>query len=751
MSKSLTVALVGNPNCGKTTLFNALTGSHQKVGNWAGVTVTKKTGQMVYKDREIQIVDLPGVYSLSVGTAASSLDERIACQYLLNSKADVIINIVDAAHLKRHLFLTLQLLEMGIPCILAVNMLDMAENQQITVDCAALAKKLGCPVIPMISSRGVGVDELKSALGKIPRQSSTKLTHFLPPVIEAGIHALLPAIQQAVLPMSSHYQRWLAMRLLEKDVLAHELIAGTALPSLVTAQIQRIENQLGEDCDILLADCRYEKITEIVTACVNTRQQIPHRLTEKIDAIVLHPWLGVPIFLLIMYLMFEISMSVGALLQPLFDNTSSAILVDGTQYLGQSLGAPPWLTAIVAQGIGLGINTVLSFTPQIGLLFLVLSFLEDSGYMARAAFVMDRLMQAVGLPGKSFIPLIVGFGCNVPAIMATRTLESHRDRVLTTMMAPFMSCGARLAIFVVFGSAFFPHHAGLMIFLLYVLGIIAAMLTGFLLKATILSGEAAPFILEIPHYHVPTWRNLWMLTWQRLKGFVLRAGKVIVPICVLVGSLNTIKIHSDSILATVSKEVTPVFAPMGIQPDNWPATVGLLTGVLAKEVVVGTLNTLYVQNAPPVSIESFNLWDELKAAVIATGAGFASLFSAQVLNPFTATMADHDMSASALGGMTLAFGGAAAAFSYLLFVLLYVPCVSTIGVISREIGSRWAVLSLFWSISIAYSVAVFVYQIATWDLHPQSSSAWLIAVLAWQLLWWLSLKIKSKRMAVCYP
>lgn len=751
MNKRLTVALVGNPNCGKTTLFNMLTGSHQKVGNWAGVTVSKKTGDMSYRGHTTSIVDLPGVYSLSVATASGSIDERIACQYLLSGSADVIVNIVDAAHLKRHLFLTLQVLEMGIPCILVVNMLDMAEKQQITVDCPALSKILGCPVIPMIGTRGVGVEELKAALHKPPGRTSPKIGIYLPPTIETALSTLIPAIADSQLTVMPHYHRWLAMRLLEKDALANERVAATKLPPLIVEQIQKIENELGEDADITLADCRYQKVTELVAHCVNTRQQIPHRLTEKLDAIILHQWLGIPIFLFIMYLMFEISMSVGSLLQPLFDQTSAALLVNGMQYLGESIGAPLWLTAIVAQGIGVGINTVLSFTPQIGLLFLILSFLEDSGYMARAAFVMDRMMRAVGLPGKSFIPLIVGFGCNVPAIMATRTLENYRDRVLTTMMAPFMSCGARLAIFVVFGAVFFPHHAGLLIFLLYILGIFTAMLTGFMLERTILSGEAAPFVLEIPDYHVPTWRNLWSLTWQRLKGFVLRAGKVIVPICVLVGSLNTITIDSQSVLASTGKIITPVFAPMGLQKENWPATVGLLTGVLAKEVVVGTLNTLYVQNAPPAEPPAFNLWAELMSAVTTTFAGLGAAFSMQALNPFTATIASDSMSAAASGHMSVAFGSAAAAFSYLLFVLLYVPCVSTIAVIAREIGSRWAVFSLFWSISIAYSAAVLSYQVATWSLHPESASAWIVFILLWQAAWWVGLKINSRGIAICYP
>ena len=352
-----------------------------------------------------------------------------------------------------------------------------------------------------------------------------------------------------------------------------------------------------------------------------------------------------------MYMMFEFSITIGGALQPLFDDTSHVIFIDGMTHLGVSIGLPLWMTAIFAQGIGLGINTVMSFIPQIGCMFLFLSLLEDSGYMARAAFVMDKLMQYIGLPGKSFVPLIVGFGCNVPAVMATRTLETRRDRLLTIMMAPFVSCGARLAIFAVFASAFFSTGGALIVFLLYILGIVGAIITGLVIKGTLLKGDNTPFIMEIPVYHLPNMKTILIHTWNRLKRFIFRAGKVIIPICLLIGTLNSIQMNGqvvvdgsrDSLLSQVGKMVTPIFEPMGVQEDNWPATVGLVTGVLAKEVVVGTLNTLYTQDRPQdmASVgRNYDFWSELGGAFTTTFNSFKNMTWETFANPFTANEAD---------------------------------------------------------------------------------------------------------------
>ncbi|WP_235603006.1 ferrous iron transport protein B [Piscirickettsia litoralis] len=376
--------------------------------------------------------------------------------------------------------------------------------------------------------------------------------------------------------------------------------------------------------------------------------------------------------------------------------------------------------------------------------------------MARAAFVMDRFMQAIGLPGKSFVPLIVGFGCNVPAIMATRTLETRRDRIMTAMMSPFISCGARLAIFAVFSTAFFTQGGALVVFALYLLGIIVAIGTGLLLKKSILRGDATPFIMELPAYHAPHMKSIFMLTWNRLKGFVIRAGKIIVPVCILIGSLNSINLNGtidpngsrNSILSEAGKVITPVFQPMGIEQENWPATVGLITGTLAKEVVVGTLNTLYSQQTPAPADQNFSFWGGIKGAFTDTFDGFASMNAGTFINPFEAAKADGDMDSSAMGQMVHFFGSPIAAFAYLVFALLYIPCIATIGALSREIGRGWAYLSTYWGASTAYSLAVITYQAGTFSAHPNSSTAWIIGFILFQALSIFGLLQWSKRSSV---
>ena len=745
-----TIALVGNPNCGKTTLFNKLTGSKQKVGNWSGVTVEKKQGEFTHQQAQYQLVDLPGIYTLSVANRESAVDERIACEYLLHSQTDCIINIVDAANLERNLYLTLQLLELGIPIIVAVNMLDIAKQRNINIDLAQLSAKLSCPVVPLVSTKSQGIGQLQNTLAQVCQQSYYQVESIpFPGDIETAINDLKQTIEQQD-PTATH-TRWQAIRLLEQDVLTQDLCLCPEVGRCVLQNVTTIERVYQEDTDIILADSRYQSITNMMQSVISQQSSSRKTFTQMIDAVVMHRWLGIPIFLAIMYLMFELSMNIGTLLQPLFDISSTVLFIDGIHYLGQQWGAPLWLVTVLANGVGLGINTVVNFIPQIGLMFLFLSFLEDSGYMARAAFVMDRFMQWVGLPGKSFVPLIVGFGCNVPSIMATRTLDNNRDRILTSVMSPFMSCGARLAIFVVFASAFFPQHGAVMVFLLYITGIIVAILTGLLFKKTLLKGNTTPYVMELPIYHLPNSRNIFTLTWGRLKRFVFRAGKLIVPICVIIGSLNAIQIdgHIDpqgsdqSILSYVGRSITPVFHPIGVTSNNWPATVGLITGTLAKEVVVGTLNTLYSQKETGKKLAHYSLWGGLEKAVLETGYGFRGVFSTTMLNPFTANEADGDISQSAMGHMVNAFSSQWAAFAYLLFVLLYVPCVSTIAALAREVGKRWAIISTAWSFYIAYALAVVFYQASILLESPISALSWIMAVVISAVIIIWSLKYYS--------
>ncbi|MBM7345918.1 Fe(2+) transporter permease subunit FeoB [Pantoea coffeiphila] len=720
--KSCTIALTGNPNVGKTTLFNQLTGSRQRVGNWAGVTVERKEGMFSTPQNQVRLVDLPGTYSLTTLSTQASLDEQIACHYLLSGEAELVINVVDASNLARNLYLTTQLLEMGQPCIVALNMLDIAERQQIHIDSNALSLALGCPVIPLISTRGKGIDALKQAIDRHDRTGPEMIVDYPQPLQEA-IDRLVAAQPEALPDKQKH---WLALQMLEGDIWSRQQ-AGEA-----TALLADLLHNLGDDAAQSIASSRYQKIDAL---CIDA---IAHGTTgasfsQRLDQLVMNRWLGLPIFFLVMYLMFFMAINLGGALQPLFDLGSAAIFIQGTQWLGATLHFPDWLTLFLAQGVGGGINTVMPLVPQIGLMFLFLSLLEDSGYMARAAFVMDRLMQALGLPGKSFVPLIVGFGCNVPSVMGARTLDAPRERLMTVLMAPFISCGARLAIFAVFAAAFFGQHGALIVFSLYVLGIVVAILTGLVLKHTLMRGTASPFVMELPVWHIPHLKSLLLQSWQRLRGFVLRAGKVIVLVSMLIGALNSFSLSGEpvsdlnqSALASVSRTLTPLLSPIGVTDDNWQATVGLLTGAMAKEVVVGTLNTLYTAEAiqhQPFDAAEFSLSHQLLEALNETWQGVKSTFSLSVLsNPIEASKGDAEMAGGAMGTMHSKFVSDAAAYSYLIFVLLYVPCVSVMGAIARESSSRWMLFSIFWGLDLAWSLAAMFYQLASFQQHPGSSS-----------------------------
>ena len=666
--KKLTIGLIGNPNSGKTTLFNQLTGARQRVGNWAGVTVERKEGAFSTTDHQVTLVDLPGTYSLTTISSQTSLDEQIACHYILSGDADLLINVVDASNLERNLYLTLQLLELGIPCVVALNMLDIAEKQQIRIDVDALSARLGCPVVPLVSTRARGIEALKMAIDRHQGNQQVELVHYPQPLLREADN-LAKEMSQEIPERQRH---WLGMQMLEGDIYS-SAYAGDAAHKLDVSLAHLSEEM--DDPALHIADARYQSIAAICDAVSNTLTAEPSRFTAAMDRIVLNRVLGLPIFLFVMYLMFLLAINIGGALQPIFDGGSVAIFIHGIQWIGYQLHFPDWLTVFLAQGIGGGINTVLPLVPQIGMMYLFLSFLEDSGYMARAAFVMDRLMQSLGLPGKSFVPLIVGFGCNVPSVMGARTLDAPRERLMTIMMAPFMSCGARLAIFAVFAAAFFGQGGALVVFSLYVLGIVIAILTGLMLKYTIMRGEASPFVMELPVYHVPHIKSLIIQTWQRLKGFVLRAGKVIVIVSIFLSALNSFSFSgkivdniNDSALASVSRAITPVFKPIGVHDDNWQATVGLFTGAMAKEVVVGTLNTLYtaenIQNEE-FNPQEFSLGEELLAAADETWQGLKGTFSLSVLaNPIEASKGDGNMETGAMGVMSSKFGSAAAAYSY---------------------------------------------------------------------------------------
>lgn len=729
MQKNKIIAIAGNPNCGKTVIFNALTGSRQKVGNWAGVTVEQKSGYFNVGAQTYEIVDLPGTYSLSVVANNCAMDECIACSYLVNNRPELVINVLDASNLERQLYLTAQLLEMQIPVIIALNMMDIAKRRDIHIDIQQLCRLLKCPVIPLTAIRGIGMTELRQTLATTT-STQTALPYSFDPLLQSAIQTLTEKLSITTVPKS-----WLACRLLEDDALARNYVTKEEL-SFAQSLTQILKTQLGEEIDLLIADARYAWIQTILKQSLITNTQ-GITFTSRIDRIILNRWLGIPIFLLVMYTLFLFAINVGGAFQDFFDIGSTALFIHGSINVLTQLHLPVWLIVLIANGLGKGINTTISFIPVIGAMFLFLSLLEDSGYMARAAFVVDKLMGAIGLPGKAFVPLIVGFGCNVPTVMATRTLASPRDRILTVMMAPFMSCGARLTVYTLFVAAFFPQGGALIIFALYGIGILTAIFTGLLLRSTSLKAETTPMILELPTYHWPHWGTIFRSTWQRLKLFLFKAGRFIIPICMLIGFLNTISLHGKlingeanqhSLLSSIGKTITPIFAPMGIQCDNWPATVGLATGLLAKEVVVGTLNTLYSQVGQLTEqTDPSTIGDELKAAVLSIPKNLHDL-GKTLTNPMALKAQAPEVTQGVYGVMSHYFTSKFAAFTYLLFILLYFPCISTMAVMQREIGRAWAYFSMVWSTGIAYAVATLFYQTVTFSQHPLATIVWYLIV-----------------------
>lgn len=784
---TLKVALVGNPNSGKSTVFNALTGAHQRVGNWPGVTVEKKTGCYSWQTWTVELVDLPGIYSLITPTEETAPDAQIACNAIFTDQFDLIINVIDVSNLERNLYLTAQLLEMGVPVILAANMQDVARTQKISIDHTKLAKLLKCPVVELSANTKTGIDQLKKAIISsiqnwpahsnrisFPSVLSTAIDHIaneinqslskeashvpnsssgvpiasqvLRPLSLGSHHSLCDSTQQRLpnsLKSNGYMNRYLALAVLEGDAYVHQILPSETL--LLIAQYKtQIQQSLQEDTDILIAGARYSYVHNIVTQVRTTTTLQRPTFTHYADKIILHQILGIPLFLAMMYFMFFFAINVGGALQPFFDQAGHAIFVQGFAQGLQYLGAPLVVTRIISTGVGGGINTVLTFIPIIAALFFFLALLESSGYMARATLVVDRCMRFMGLPGKAFVPLIVGFGCNVPAILATRTLEHRRDRLLTLMMTPFMSCSARLAIYTVFIAAFFPRGGQNIVFALYIAGIIVAILTGFFLRKTLLKGDSSPLVMELPLYHRPMFMALLRSTWQRLRHFLFKASQLILPVCLLVSFFNSMSYKDpftlipdenakESLLAVMSQTVTPIFTPMGIKQDNWPATVGLITGILAKEVVVGTLNTLYGQmdqSITPGAIKSLTepgVIEKLWSAVQTIPAQFSALKDS-LINPITASAADAEMTHGALGAMSRYFGSSAAAIAYLLFVLLYFPCISATAALVKESSIYWATFSVIWTTGLAYIIAVIFYQASTFMDHPISSSSWIIGL-----------------------
>jgi ferrous iron transport protein B len=535
--------------------------------------------------------------------------------------------------------------------------------------------------------------------------------------------------------------------LLENDTLAQR-IAGDEFCKLATQFQQQIEDETDDEIDILTADGRYEFVNQLVKQVVCKLNEVSRHTSEKIDRIVLNRFLGIPIFLLVMYVMFLFTINIGSAFVDFFEQVVGAFLIDGLGAWLNAVNCPSWLNVVLTQGVGSGMQVVATFIPIVGFLFLFLSMLEDSGYMARAAFVMDRFMRFLGLPGKAFVPMIVGFGCNVPAIMATRTLENPRDRILTNLMNPFMSCGARLPVYALFAAAFFPVNGQNIVFGLYLLGIGVAVLTGLIMRHTLFKGETTPFIMELPTYHLPTMQGIFIRTGDRLKSFILNAGRVIVPMVLVLNFLNALGTDgsfgrentNQSVLSHIGRSLTFVFEPMGIREDNWVATVGIFTGVLAKEAVVGTLDALYGQLDMPLEVVEkppFDLAESLKQAALTIPQNLSDVtnrlldplgLNIGALNDEQTSASKQNVNTATFKAMQHSFDGQAGAFAYLLFILLYSPCVAATAAIYRETSATWATFTAIWTTSLAYFTATLFYQIATFEAHPENTLLWVLTL-----------------------
>ena len=758
-----TVCVVGNPNCGKTTLFNALTGSHQEVGNWPGVTVDKKVGRFTHRSVSIDLVDLPGIYSITP-SGASGDDERIARDYILTGEAELVVNIIDASNLERNLYLTTQLIEMQVPMFVVVNMLDIAKQHRLSIDLDALSHELGCPVVGVVASREDGIEALKDAI----------LTALENPVVPRVKTHFDERIERAVTEAAAYFREakvarpeWFAMQFMEEAAGLDDKLPGVDLEP-VKARVRALNDETEGDTDILVASARYAFVQEVADRAITRVGEVTQSLTEKIDRVVLNRWLGIPIFLLVMYVMFLFTQNVGGAFIDFFDILVGGVMVEGFGELLSSIGAPDWLRVFLANGVGGGLQTVSTFIPVVFFLYLFLAVLEDSGYMARAAFVMDRLMRALGLPGKAFVPLIVGFGCNVPAIMATRTMDRASDRIITVMMAPFMSCGARLPVYVLFATAFFPTNGQNLVFALYVIGIVAAILTGFLLKNTVLPGSAAHFVMEIPPYHIPTLKGVMLRTWERVSGFTVRAGQAIIVIVACLTFLNSMGTDGSfgnedsdkSVLSSIGRTIVPVLEPMGVEEENWPAAVGIFTGIFAKEAVVGTLNSLYGQMAATESADeeanesSFSFADTLGEALTVTGENLAGLGSALTdplglsvgdLSDETSAAEEQEVSTGTIDTIRTLFASESAAFAYLLLVLLYCPCVAAMATILREVGFVWTVFSGIWTTMLGYAAATVFYRLVHFAEAPLYASTAIGGCLAALLVLLLVMKRLARR------
>ena len=662
-----TIALVGNPNSGKTTVFNALTGSNQHVGNWPGVTVEKKEGKFKFDNKIYNVVDLPGTYSLG----AFSEDEIVARDFILKGNPDVVINVVDATNIERNLYLTTQLLEMGSKVVIALNMIDEAEERNIQFNIKKLSEKLGVPVIPTIASKRKGMDELiKSSIVLMNK----KAEHKNPISYGNDIDKEIEKINKFLIHEDFEYpSSWIAIKLLEGDQSIVQLVnknKNLNSSNEFQAILQNIINN-DKNYELEIVDKRYEFVNNITEDTVFRPKETIETTSDKIDKVLTHKYLGLPIFALIMLIVFQLTFAIG-------EDLLGEAAASGIEALGIALenyliskNSPEWLISFIAEGLIGGVGAVVEFIPLIVVLYTLLGLLEDSGYMARAAYVMDNIMRALGLQGKTFISMIVGFGCNVPGVMATRTLDNKKDRMIATLINPFMSCGAKLPIYLAFIAAFFPGRGGLVLFLIYFLGILIALLMGKIFSETLFKGESSYFIMELPPYRIPTLRNVLRNMWDNVSGFLKRAGTTIFVVVTVLWFLARFPLgvepySQESVLGMIGSFIAPIFKPAGF--GTWQAAVGLFSGIAAKEAVIATLGMVYA------GVEQ----------------GTELVFALQ--NAFTPLTA----------------------LSFMVMTLLYTPCAATIATIKKETNShKWAIFTAIYTFLIGWIMAILVFQIGS--------------------------------------
>ncbi len=712
------VAIAGNPNCGKTALFNSLTGGNQHIGNWPGVTVEKKEGEIYLNSEKVVVVDLPGIYSFS----ATSDDERAARDYILSGEPDLVINVIDSTNIERNLYLTSQLIEMKVPLVLVLNMIDLAARNHITIDTDFMEKTITSPVVAISAMNRFDVERFKKRLSEVLLKplSAPDIKIDYPNEIEDIIESWNDRLSDFAAGIGAN-SRWLSVKLLEGDEWLIDRVSGAEiLPSgEISGAILKIKDILKDTPDILIAEYRYGLISGLTKKAVHKKiDRIS--ISDKIDQFVMNKYLGIPVFFFVMFLVFWVAVTFGSVFIDFFDILFGAVFVDGLSVVLDNMGSPEWLKAVLAGGVGAGIQTVSTFIPVIFFMFLMLSLLEDSGYMSRAAFVMDRFMKFLGLPGKAFVPMIVGFGCTVPAILGTRTLESRKDRFLTIFMCPLMSCGARLPVYALFGAAFFGEAAGKVVFSIYMMGVLMAVFTGLLFKKTVFHGQYSQFVMELPAYHAPRFRHIMIHTWIRLKMFIIRAGKVIIVLVILLSLLNSIgsdfkfgnKSEKDSLLAGIGITITPIFRPMGIEKENWPAVAGLFTGLFAKESVVGTLTSLYSQiymiENQNKSAEDFSFSDDVKSAFLSIPYQFASIFVPDVIS----SASPDDSFERSIFGLLRNHFNKYSAYAFMLFVLIYFPCVAALAAAIKELKMFYGLLLPVYLTILAWITATLYYQIS---------------------------------------